>query len=126
MIYTSYFSHLKSILEFRPDITPFSIARSQPTGFSLRSIPSLFPLLSTLSRYKHGFIGAGEYTKIYYSTVLAKTSFEEIDNLASDDILLLCWEGRNKFCHRHLVSEWPNKAGHECKELVMENQLSLF
>ena len=34
----------------------------------------------------------------------------------SFDICLICYEKPSDFCHRHLVAEWLNKAGFECKE----------
>lgn len=31
-------------------------------------------------------------------------------------IVLLCYEKTGEFCHRHLVADWLNKNGVECKE----------
>ena len=32
------------------------------------------------------------------------------------DIVLVCYEGPSKFCHRHLVAEWLNKYGYDVEE----------
>lgn len=32
------------------------------------------------------------------------------------DIALICYEKPSDFCHRHLVANWLNKNGFECRE----------
>ena len=32
------------------------------------------------------------------------------------DIALICYEKPSDFCHRHLVADWLNRNGFECKE----------
>ena len=32
------------------------------------------------------------------------------------EICLICYEKPSDFCHRHLVADWLNKNGFECKE----------
>lgn len=34
-----------------------------------------------------------------------------------DDAVLLCFEGKGKFCHRHLAAEWLRSGGIDCEEL---------
>lgn len=34
------------------------------------------------------------------------------------DVCLLCYETPEKFCHRHLVCNWLNDHGIECRELT--------
>ena len=36
------------------------------------------------------------------------------------DVALVCYEKPSDFCHRHLVADWLNKNGFECKEFVGE------
>ena len=36
------------------------------------------------------------------------------------DIALVCYEAPDKFCHRHLVADWFNKAGYRCEEYGYE------
>lgn len=31
-------------------------------------------------------------------------------------ICLICYEKPSDFCHRHLVAEWLNECGFECRE----------
>ena len=36
-------------------------------------------------------------------------------------IALVCYEKPSDFCHRHLVADWFNKNGIECKEFTKED-----
>lgn len=38
------------------------------------------------------------------------------------DIILLCFESPNKFCHRHLVSEWLTCNGEPVSELIIHKK----
>jgi hypothetical protein len=38
-------------------------------------------------------------------------------NPEETDIILLCYEKPNEFCHRHLVANWLSENGYECREL---------
>ena len=33
-------------------------------------------------------------------------------------VVLLCYEKRGDFCHRHLVADWLNKNGFNCEEWI--------
>jgi uncharacterized protein (DUF488 family) len=35
-----------------------------------------------------------------------------------EDVVLLCYETPDKFCHRHLVAKWFYEAGIEVRELI--------
>lgn len=37
------------------------------------------------------------------------------------DIALVCYEKYDKFCHRHIVADWLNRNGIECKEYRHED-----
>ncbi len=42
---------------------------------------------------------------------------EELYELSNyKDIVLLCYETPDKFCHRQLVADWLNKSGCPCEE----------
>ena len=66
------------------------------------------------------------YIKCFKQEVLDKLdwfqAYEELHNLADScgkfqyEIALICYEKPSDFCHRHLVADWFNKNGIECKE----------
>ena len=68
----------------------------------------------TVSYYKNSFISEAEYTRMY-KEILDKlksdgalSGFVE-DLKEHDKVLLLCYEGKYKFCHRHILAEYLNK-----------------
>ena len=84
------------------------------------------------------------YIKCFNEQVLNKLNAEqvvkELDNLLLNETLaidyngdlkevpriaLICYEKPSDFCHRHLVADWLNKNGVECKEweLAEDNEV---
>ena len=118
-IYTSYFANLKNL---PPDIFPISIARKTPPWFDGLSIKLLAPDDHTLLKYKYD--GNKErYAKEYTDEVLKylyAPKLVQILNVRSGgrDVVLLCYESPEKFCHRHLVSDWLNRNGFHCQEYL--------
>ena len=52
------------------------------------------------------------YMKEYYKNVLLKLNSKEIIKELSDygnNVILLCYEDKDDFCHRHLVATWLEK-----------------
>ena len=117
MIYTSYFAQLRNIPE---NIVPVAICRSCPRFYSGATYSKLAPRKELLSAYKRGSVDWDQYTKDYYATTLNKLdAIEVIDELSlkyGNDFVLICWEGRNKDCHRHLVAEWLRNNGYAVQE----------
>lgn len=115
-IYTSYFANLKNI----PDsIVPISVCRRPPKGYNGLEYKVLAPSFSLLSAWKK------EPNETAYRTVFGNLlnhldSRAIIDDLyimaSGKDIVLVCYEGPSKFCHRHLIAEWLNKHGYDVKE----------
>lgn len=65
------------------------------------------------------------YIENYKSQVLACLStqkvIEDLNKISWwKDIALVCLEEPDKFCHRHLVSEWLRQNGIPCKEFSNE------
>lgn len=76
-----------------------------------------------------------EYTKKYVlklSKLDANQVFKQLETLSKGkNVILLCHEGEEKFCHRHLVSRWLEKELKiQVKELGKmkreEQQMTLF
>ena len=119
MIYTSYFANLKHIPE---NITPISICRFPPKSWYGARSYVLIPTLKALKDYQN--TGDEEtFRKRYFEGIdsldanrLAKVLEQMNPNSDTRDVVLVCYEGPGKFCHRHLVAEWFNANGVECRE----------
>ncbi|WP_290233572.1 DUF488 family protein [Bacteroides acidifaciens] len=115
-IYTSYFANLKNI----PDsIVPISICRRSPKGYGGTEYKLLAPSSALLSEW-HKNHDEAEYRFRFAKqlTSLDASKIVDVLNFISGglDIVLVCYEGPSKFCHRHLVAEWFNKHGYDVKE----------
>lgn len=98
-----------------------SIACSNPRGFKGKHYPKLAPPYWLVKKLKEDG-DTKYYTEHYYKEVLDKldplTVYRELQKLATDEAILLCWEKDNGFCHRHLVADWLNK--NECDMDITE------
>ena len=119
MIYTSYFAKQKSLPE---NIIPISICAKTPEWYKGLTYKKLAPSYEILMKYKRD--GDKEsYIKNYREQVLNKLDPEKVvyellltTAGAKKDVCLLCYEKSADFCHRHLVAEWLNSHGFECRE----------
>ena len=135
MIYTSYFAKLKSL----PDnIIPISICGKAPDWYTGLQYKKLAPKYDFFKKWKENHDN-DYYIKCFNEQVLDKLDAQnvtkELNNLIGDimlnprifhdrslipDIALICYEKPSDFCHRHLVAEWLNENGIECKEWSYE------
>lgn len=117
MIYTTYFSNIRNL----PDgVVPISIARSHPPEYNGLEYKALAPTYDILMDYKRTNDWEA-YENSYTATVLRERdvnqTYKELVELAGcEDIALVCWEGKNKHCHRHIDSKWFTDAGYPCME----------
>ena len=70
-----------------------------------------------------------EYKK-EYKKLLEQVSYEDFINFLKErsegkDIVLLCYESPEQFCHRQMISEWINSYG-EYKVEEYDDQYQLF
>lgn len=117
-IYTSYFAKLRCINT--NDYVLVNIANSVPKGFALKyyNYDSLVPSWDLVGSWKYGRISWEDYTRQYLMETGVDRRFKEIkeqlDVLSSENddkpVLLLCWEGVGKHCHRHIVGEYLNAS----------------
>jgi uncharacterized protein (DUF488 family) len=127
MIYTSYFAKLKSLPEH---IVPISICGKAPDWYKGLQYKKLAPKYDFFMKWKENHDN-DYYIKCFNEQVLNKLNpysvlFEIKDllnknSIQSNDICLICYEKPNDFCHRHLVADWLNKNGVECKEWENNN-----
>ena len=140
MIYTSYFAKLKSLPK---NIIPISICGKAPGWYQGLQYKKLAPKYDFFMKWKENH--DNDYSiKCFNEQVLNKLNAEqvvkELDNLLLNETLaidysgdlkevpriaLICYEKPSDFCHRHLVADWLNKNGVECKEweLAEDNEI---
>ena len=121
MIYTTYFAKLKHLPK---NIIPISICGKAPVGYKGLEYKKLAPKYDFFMEWKR--TGNNDYyIKCFNEQVLDKLdalkTLLELSEIAGfqnrfNDICLVCYEKPSDFCHRHLVADWLNKHGYECKE----------
>lgn len=120
-LHTSYFGNINKIEQEDQELPVFvSIAGKTPSWFDGPRMPELAPKKEWWTEWHERFKDSLEssesvtwYTKKYKETVLScldqvsvVTKLSEL----SQNIVLLCYETPEKFCHRHLVSKWIDSA----------------
>ena len=111
IIRTSYYYKVRNKAE---DDYKVAISLTAPIGEYDSHAVKLAPTQDMLWYYKNSFISEAEYTRMY-KEILDKlksdgalSGFVE-DFKEHDKVLLVCYEGKYKFCHRHILSEYLNK-----------------
>lgn len=105
--YTGYFAKLKTYE--KDGLLPVAICGKSPEFYKGLEYKKFAPSWSIFSSWKKGFITDEEYAKRFKNEVLNKLNKEEITNYINsfnEDIIFLCYEKSNDFCHRHIVSKW--------------------
>ena len=111
---TSYYANVKGIEGYKVQIS-VSAPLDALVDYAFTSIA---PNKSTLWDHKNRVINDAEYTKQYFAKLNSNkenilAEMQQIianANLAKEDrVILLCWEGKSKFCHRHLFANWYKK-----------------
>jgi uncharacterized protein YeaO (DUF488 family) len=109
---TSYFARCKN----QPNAVAITVAK--PRWFKGKWYKKLAPPKELVFRYKAGKIDEEQYTKTYLKCIKDRSLTPQavLEDLG-DDAILLCFEGRGKFCHRHIVSKWLREGGIGVEEL---------
>jgi hypothetical protein len=104
---TSYFARIAA-LKTDPR-TLISIARSAPRAYSGPSYLALAPSWDLLNMYKANGdkdLYENHYQHMVLNELDPEKVYRELTNMGTEEAVLLCWEGKGKFCHRHIVSKW--------------------
>lgn len=125
MIYTTYFAKLKSLPS---NIIPIAICGKPPAGYVGLSYKAVAPKYDFFMKWKE--TGDNDYyIRCFNEQVLSVLDPNRVvDELyygagkvpCSCDIALVCYEKPTDFCHRHLVADWLNKYGYQCKEFIYD------
>ena len=128
MIYTGYYSKIKEYTD--SGLTLLSISRTKPEfAKSCIDIPQLFPSDKILWDHKKGKIDDMEYTSKYLDQLneLGVDRIIKMIQIFGDNVVLLCWESPEKFCHRHILADYINKNSNiNVEEFGKEKEISLF
>lgn len=116
-IYTSYFAQMRNFTE---DLCPVAICLYPPKWYTGQKLFYLAPDYYTFTNYKQTH-NEEEFTNSYLNmidnTVNVDNLLSQLDAMCGDKTpVLLCFEKSSDFCHRHLLRQWLNNKGIECKE----------
>lgn len=107
MIYTGYWA--KADYYKSKGLVPVGISGWSPDGYTGKTYKKLAPKYSWWKEWHDKNLSEQWYTEKYYETVLnvlnPKDVVAEIQQMG-DNVILLCFETPEKFCHRHLVARW--------------------
>lgn len=127
-VFTSYFGNVKNILAKDPSAVLVSIAGKTPIWFNGHKLKKLAPHYSWWKEWNDKFSynhncteSIAWYRHKYISTVLhgivPEELMKELEEMSNgNNVYLLCYETPQTFCHRHIVSDWLNHAGVDCRE----------
>ena len=114
-IYTTYFANLRNVPE---NSVVVSIAQYNPRGVNIPQCKDLAPSAELLTAYKKGQVDEQAYTAIFMQQLtslpnLAKIKAHMAKYTTDQDksLVFVCYEGKNKFCHRHLVAKFFSEFG---------------
>lgn len=117
-IYTSYFA----IISYLPsDLVPIAICGKSPewyVGLEYKKLAPKYKFFMEWKKTKDNDF----YVKHFNTEVLdylnADEIVKELEQMSDGkDVVLLCYEKPDEFCHRHLVAEWLNGYGYPCTEI---------
>lgn len=120
-ICTSYYSRLENL-----DTTGciiIQISKTKPIWFSkpIIAMPEVYPDWDIITGVKDGSISEEEFIRRYDEKLpedvinSVRDRIEQACKEAGVDIaILVCWEGKDKFCHRHRLGK---RLQPECVEL---------
>jgi hypothetical protein len=101
-VYTSYYARACRVL---PDWRIVAISIGIPDNFGGEIMRELNPPSQLLYDYKNGLCSNEEYKQRYTDGVLAYLNPYDVYNKVKGKALL-CYCGKDRFCHRHIVLEW--------------------
>ena len=104
MIKTSYFANWRN---FPSNYEQINISLYPPKGWNKGSLKLVAPNASLLAAYKNNTITKEEYEKIYIKQLEdSGLTPQKVKEMLPENTLLLCYEKKGDFCHRHILAEW--------------------
>ena len=100
---TSYFSYIAKHPELLSKC--FAISNGVVPNWGGEKYHKLVPPWPIVQAYKSNG-DSDKFSKAYQYCVLKDLDPQEVLGELGEDAILICWEGKDKFCHRHLVAQW--------------------
>ena len=128
MIYTGYWAKIKEY-ELN-NLTPVGISGWSPDGYTGKTYKKLAPKYVWWKEWHDNNLSEQWYINKYQETVLGvldpNVVAQDLQKMGQN-VVLLCFETPDKFCHRHLVAEWLNSETKcDVREYILQsNQLSM-
>lgn len=119
MIYTSYYANHRNIKKYRD--YGFKVIRISlwPPKYPFPLLDDvaieLAPSKELLLAINEGKITREEYDIKFNKKLIALNPIEIFNKYEGS--IFLCYEKPSDHCHRHLIRDWLNQNGVECKEL---------
>lgn len=122
MYYTSYYGNMNKIDRTKYILASISFQKPDFCDENVLDCSFLGPWKDLLNDYKNGTISEKEYADQYLDNL--KRLWPGLSNWflinAPKDIVFLCYEKPSEFCHRHLLAQFLEEQGFECKELPLD------
>lgn len=119
MYYTSYFANVKKLNKEKFRFVSITASKPDFCGDDIEDWSFIGPSLTLLKAYKKEHITKEEYIKTYVKFLNDSwNTFKDFLILNEDkNIVMLCYEKPSDFCHRHILRNFLNTKGIECKEI---------
>ena len=122
-IYTSYFAKSAQLPK---SMVQIAICLYRPKWYKGFHISALAPSAKLLYDYKctHDKVAYTAQFCSYLETLNADGIVELLSYLSRGlDVVLLCYERPQDFCHRQLVARWLTEHGYDCSEYEVSTSL---
>jgi uncharacterized protein (DUF488 family) len=117
--FTSYYARVKN----HPK--SISISIRPPYYFKGSHYLPLAPSAELLLDYKKGIVDDAGYTKRFMRELSTLDPHKVVEDIPNGSILL-CYEGLDKFCHRHIVAEWLHTSTGVSVMEIMDKNVDAF
>lgn len=111
-IWTTYYHRTQYLPEH---LTTVGISRTTPDFYEGARIFELAPTRELFGIGKNN-LDKTLYIEGYKRDVLGNLDPHKIARAVGHNGVLVCYEAEDKFCHRHLVSEWLRYHGYDVSE----------
>ena len=118
-VYTSYYA---KISRDPKGLVPVRISTSMPDWFPYicEELDEVYPGWDLVGPVKAGLMNYDEYTEKYMAKLeaigrdrLMQILQEISEQNGGRDLVLVCWESPDKFCHRHLIMKFLGLEANE-------------
>jgi len=99
------------------DPNAVAICRRPPHWFKGQVYKKLAPSSELLRQGRKNELTTEGWKQAYVEQVLDKLDPTVVVSELGPGVIMLCFEGAGKPCHRHYVAEWLRDAGFDCTEL---------